>query len=502
MAESKTAMALALGLAASLALAGCATTGGAKGAGAPHAAAKDSNGAKGGDKPAAPPKPLLRGLDPQTDVNPFPSTYRPLPSQPTVLKGATVLTAAGAQINDGVVVMSEGRIVAVGGPGTPAPAGATVIDAHGKWITPGVIDSHSHLGVYPSPSVQARSDGNEATDPNTAQVWAEHSVWPGDPGFDRARAGGVTTLQILPGSANLFGGRSVTLRNVPSVTMQGMKFPDAPYGLKMACGENPKRVYGSAKRAPSTAMGNVAGYRKAWIDAADYQRKWDDYRAKRDRGEKADPPKRDLQLDTLSAVLRGEILVQNHCYRGDEMAVMIDISKEFGYKISMFHHASEAYKVGALLAKENICFATWADWQGFKMESYDGIEANAAIAWKAGACTVIHSDDATITQRLNQEAAVAMAAGRRIGFEISDADAIKWITINPAKAIGVDKETGSLEAGKRADVVVWSADPFSVYALAEKVFVDGALTYDRNDPRIQPKSDFALGQPGEGAFHP
>ena len=504
MAGWRSAAAIAAGLAASLAASGCATTQAGQEQAVKASAGTETAGkgksAKG--KAATPPKPLAAGLDPMANPNPFPSTYTPAPSQTTVLKGATVLTAAGARIDGGIVVMADGKILAVGGPETPIPAGATVVDAAGKWITPGVIDSHSHLGVYPSPGVQARSDGNEATDPNTAQVWAEHSIWPQDPGFDRARAGGVTTLQILPGSANLFGGRSVTVRNVPSVTMQGMKFPGAPYGLKMACGENPKRVYGSKNRQPSTAMGNVAGYRKAWIDAADYQRKWDDFRAKREKGEKADAPKRDLQLDTLSAVLRGEILVQNHCYRGDEMAVMIDIAKEFGYKISMFHHASEAYKVAPLLAKENICFATWADWQGFKMESYDGIEANAAIGFKAGACTVIHSDDAIITQRLNQEAAVAMAAGNRIGMGISEADAIKWITLNPAKAMGIDKETGSLEAGKRADVVVWSRNPFSVYALAEKVFIDGALTYDRADPRYQPKSDFALGQPGEGAFHP
>lgn len=484
-----------VGLAASLAVTGCATTGAA-----PAGAGGKSSSA--GKTAAAPPKPLPPGLDPAANPNPFPSTYVPAPSTPTAFKGATILTATGARIENGVVVMADGKITAVGGADTPIPAGVTVVDATGKWITPGVIDSHSHLGVYPSPSVSARSDGNESTDPNTAQVWAEHSIWPHDPGFDRARAGGVTTLQILPGSANLFGGRSVTVRNVASGTMQGMKFPGAPYGLKMACGENPKRVYGGRNRAPSTAMGNVAGYRTAWINAADYNRKWEEYRAKKDKGEKADPPKRDLQLDTLSAVLRGEILVQNHCYRGDEMAVMVDIAKEFGYKISMFHHASEAYKVGPLLAKENICFATWADWQGFKMESYDGIEANAAIAWKAGACTVIHSDDATITQRLNQEAAVAMAAGNRIGMGISEAEAIKWITANPAKAMGIDKETGSLETGKRADVVVWSRNPFSVYALAEKVYIDGALTYDRADPRYQPKSDFSLGQPGEGAFHP
>lgn len=458
-------------------------------------------------KPAAKPaekvtaKPLPAGLDPTKGPAPFPSTYKPLPGRATAIVGATVLTATGQQIENGVVFFSGGKIVAVGGADTPVPADVAVIDGKGKWVTPGVIDAHSHLGVYPSPGVSARSDGNEVTDPNTAQVWAEHSVWPHDPGFDRARAGGVTTLQILPGSANLFGGRSVTLKNVPSHTMQGMKFPGAPYGVKMACGENPKRVYGGRSRAPSTAMGNVAGYRAAWINAADYKRKWDDYHAKVEKGEKADAPKRDLQLETLMGVLNGEILVQNHCYRGDEMAVMIDIGKEFGYRTTMFHHAVEAYKVGDLLAKEDVCFATWASWQGFKMESLDGIDANAAIAYKAGACTVIHSDDPIMTQRLNQEAALAMTAGNRIGMNISRAEAIAWITANPAKALGIGDKTGSLVAGKAADVVLWSSDPFSVYAKAEKVFVDGGLAYDRNDPKYQPKSDFELGQPGEGAFH-
>jgi len=470
-------------------LTACATTGTTAGSG-------------GASASASPAKPLRAGLDPAARPDAFPSTYAPLPSGPTAIRGATVLTATGQQIEGGVVVFSGGRVVAVGGPETAIPAGATIIDGTGKWVTPGVIDVHSHLGVYPSPSVSARSDGNEAIDPNTAYVWAEHSIWPQDPGFNRARAGGVTTLQILPGSANLFGGRSVTVRNVPSVTMQGMKFPGAPYGLKMACGENPKRVYGGKGRTPATAMGNVAGYRRAWIDAADYARKWDEYRAKVDKGEKADPPKRDLTLDTLAGVLRGEILVQNHCYRGDEMVVMLDVAREFGYRVAMFHHASEAYKVAALLAKEDVCFATWADWQGFKMESMDGIEANAAIAYRAGACTVIHSDDETITQRLNQEAALAMTAGNRIGLDITRAEAIAWITANPAKALGIADQTGSLVAGKRADVVLWSSDPFSVYSVAEKVYVDGALVYDRHDRRYQPVSDFELGRPGEGAFHP
>ena len=451
------------------------------------------------DKPAA--KPLPAGLDPTTDMNPFPSTYQPLPSRPTAIVHATVLTGDGKEITDGVVIMSGGKLVAVGGPETAIPADVTVIDAKGKFVTPGIIDPHSHLGVYPSPEVSSRQDGNELTDPNTAGVWAENSVWPQDPGFNRARAGGITTLEILPGSGNLFGGRAAILKNVPAVTMQGMKFPGAPYGLKMACGENPKRVYGSKGRSPSTAMGNVFGYRKAWIDAVDYKRRWDDYHAKVAHGDKADPPKRDLTLDTLMGVLNGDIRIQNHCYRADEMAQMIDISHEFGFHVTMFHHASEGYKVAELLAKEGVCMTTWADWSGFKMESYDGIEANAAIAYRKGACVSIHSDDPIITQHLNQEAGIAMAAGNRIGLNITRAEAITWITGNTAKALGIDGMTGTLNGGKNADVVIWSADPFSVYSVAERVFIDGALVYDRHDPRYQPKSDFELGQPGEGAFH-
>ncbi|MGH8185699.1 MAG: amidohydrolase, partial [Steroidobacteraceae bacterium] len=202
---------------------------------------------------------LPRALDAGANRDPYPSSYRALPSQTTALVNATVLTGTGAQIENGVVVMSEGRIAAVGDASTQLPPNAQVIDARGKWVTPGIIDAHSHMGVYPSPGVGVNQDGNEMTDPNTAGVWAEHAIWPQDPAFQRARAGGVTTVHILPGSANLFGGRSVTLKNVPSLTMRGMKFPGAPQGLKMACGENPKRTYGMKSRAPSTEMGNVHG---------------------------------------------------------------------------------------------------------------------------------------------------------------------------------------------------------------------------------------------------
>lgn len=436
--------------------------------------------------------PGLRGLQ-----DPYPSTYQPLPAEDLAIVGGTVFTGTGERIENGVVVLIAGRVAAVGGPQTPIPTGIRRVDATGRFVTPGIVDVHSHLGVYPSPSVAATSDGNEATSPNTAQVWSEHSVWPQDPGFNRAREGGVTTLQILPGSANLFGGRSVTLRNVPSVSMQGMKFPEAPYGLKMACGENPSRVYGSRNQSPATGMGNMAGYRAAWIEAQNYRRRWEEYDRRVQAGESPEVPTRDLRLETLAGVLSGDILVQNHCYRADEMMLMIDLAREFGYRITTFHHASESYKIADVLAREGICSATWAGWWGFKMESLDGIEENAALLDAAGACAVIHSDDDTLTQRLNQEAAAALSAGRRAGLNISEEHAITWITLNAARAIGIEDQTGSLEVGKRADVVIWSANPFSIYARADQVFIDGARVHDRFDPNYQPRSDFELGQPGQ-----
>lgn len=427
------------------------------------------------------------------DRDPFPSTYHAYPGAPTVVTNVTIYDGEGGRIENGQILFADGRIVAVG-QNVAAPAGALTIDGAGKYVTPGVIDIHSHLGDYPSPGVQANSDGNEATGPITADVWAEHSVWPQDPGFSRALAnGGVTTLQILPGSANLMGGRSVVLKNVYARTMQGMKFPGAPYGLKMACGENPKRVYGSKGRQPSTRMGNVAVDRATWARAAEYKRRWDKY--EKDGGE---APTRDIGLDTLRGVLSGEILVQNHCYRADEMAIVLDMAKEFGYKVTAFHHAVEAYKIGDLLKANGTCAAVWADWYGFKMESFDGIHENLALLQKAGACAFIHSDDANGIQRLNQEVAKAQAAGRRAGIAVSDADAIGWFTSGPARALGIFEKTGSLKPGKMADVVLWNGNPLSIYARPEKVWVDGAMLYDANDPKRRPVSDFELGQPGMG----
>ncbi len=468
-------------------------------------------------------------------AEPFPSTYQ-VPASPALLiQGATVLTGTGERLEGADVLVENGRITAVGH-GLSAAEGARVIAAHGRWVTPGLIDIHSHLGVYPSPAVKGLDDGNEATSPNTANVWAEHSVWPQDPGFETALEGGVTTLQILPGSANLIGGRSVIVKNVAATTYQAMKFPGAAYGLKMACGENPKRVYGKRNQTPSTRMGNVAGYRQAFADAQDYQRQWDKYRRelaeyekkKAARGQAAatppeqrsarqgnaaaeagggaekepampTPPKRDLKLETLAAVLQGEVRVHVHCYRSDEMATMLDVADEFGFTIAAFHHAVEAYKLADRLAQKRVCAAMWADWWGFKMEAFDGIQENLPMVdYPENSCAIVHSDSEDGIQRLNQEAAKAMAHGARVGLVVPPERAIRWLTHNPAVALGLEDRIGTLQAGKAADLVIWNGNPFSVYALAEQVFIDGALRFDREHPAGRPRSDFLLGQAGPG----
>ncbi len=444
--------------------------------------------------PAGPYRAAEEGGPINNSTTAYPSTYAPIPSGPVLIRDATVMTAAGPTLEHASVLIENGKVAAVGR-NVSAPPDATVVDGTGKWVTPGLIDVHSHLGVYPAPSVAALSNGNELTNPNTAQVWAEHSIWPQDPEFGLALAGGVTTIEILPGSGNLFGGRGVVVRNVSSRTVQGMKFPRAPYALKMACGENPKRVYGEKGRFPSTEMGNMAGYREGWIAAKEYKRKWD---AWREGG--ADPakmPHRDLQLETLMSALDGQTRVQMHCYRADEMAQIIDMAHEFGYKVTAFHHAVEAYKIRDLLKKEGICTVAWSDWWGFKMEAYDGIRQNMALVAADGGCVVLHTDDPDGIQRMNQDAAKALEAGLEAGIHLTRDDAVKWITIGPAEVLGIADQTGSLEAGKRGDVVVWSGDPFSVYTKAEKVYLDGALVFDRA-AGLRPVSDFMLGQSGGG----
>ena len=431
------------------------------------------------------------------EAEPFDSTYIAKPSPTLLLKNANIYDGEGNEFLGYDLLIKNGKIEAIGFDLNTRTENAIEYDLSGMWVTPGIIDLHSHMGVYSAPGVKSSSDGNESTSPVTADVWAEHSVWTQDPQFSLALQGGVTTFHVLPGSANLIGGRGTTFKNVQSNTVQGMKYPDAPHSLKMACGENPKRVYGSRRQAPSTRMGNAAGYRKAWIKASKYKQNMNSYESKSEEAKEiVSPPTRDLEMDTLAGVLDGEILVQNHCYRAEEMAMMIDIAKEFGYKITAFHHAVEAYKIADLLADNDICGALWADWWGFKHEAYDMVQENIAIidqARNGSGCAVVHSDDAIGIQHLNQEAAKALAAGNRAGFNISKARAMRWITSNPAKAAGIEKTTGSLVKGKNADVVIWNKNPFSVYAIAQKVFIDGNLMFDRQDLSSKPVSDFDLG---------
>jgi imidazolonepropionase-like amidohydrolase len=433
----------------------------------------------------------------------------------TVISGATLMLGDGGRIEDGVVVLERGTIAAVGKRGEiSVPQGAKVIDAKGKFVTPGLIDTHSHMGVYAVPNSLPTADGNEMTDPITAYVFSEHAFWPQDPSIERAVAGGITTIQVLPGSGNVIGGRAVTLKLNPRLEARAMRFPGAPNGLKMACGENPKRVYGTRNQQPMSRMGNIFKLRDAYIkakeyafDVAAYQQQYDAWKKKYDEA-KADPkngkdpgtepraPARNLGLETLADVMAGKIKLQIHCYRADEMLLLISLSKELGFEISSFHHAIEAYKIADVLAKEQIGVSTWADWWGFKLEAYDAVESNAPIVAAKGGLAIIHSDSPIGIQRLNQEASKALHAGQRLGLTLSEDDALKWVTLHPAKVLGIDHLTGTIAKGKMGDVVVWNRDPFSIYAQAEQVFVDGALVFDRST--VSAWSDFEIGTSMEG----
>jgi imidazolonepropionase-like amidohydrolase len=395
-----------------------------------------------------------------------------------LLQGGTVMTAAGPTQEQADVWIRGTEIRAIGS-NLPLPEGARVIDLGGRWVTPGIIDPHSHLGVYGLPSVAAHRDGNEASSPFTPGVRADESFWPQDPAIGRALASGVTTIHVLPGSANLVGGQGVTVRLKPALSARAMRFPDAPLTMKMACGENPKRVHGDGKGKPKTRMGEVAMLRQSLEDARSYT-----------------PPREkavDFDKAALAAVLNGEILIQNHCYRADEMLLRLELFAEFGIRPRAFHHAVEAYKIRTELAEAGVGAVVWADRWGDKMELLDAVPANAAMLDSAGVRVALHSDSPRDIQRLNQWAGLAMAAGRRAGIDVTRDHAIRWITANPAWVLGIEDQTGTLELGKDADIVVWSGDPFSVYTRSDLVFVAGDLVYDRAHPPIQPLSDFELG---------
>ena len=433
---------------------------------------------------------ISEGLVP--DDSKFASTYSSHQDKAIAITNANVLTGTDEQLSGATVLFKNGKIVAIGNT-VRIPDGTEVIDGAGRWVTPGIVDPHSHIGIFSAPRVPANMDLNEKTSPNTADKWVEHSVWPQAPGFERAREAGVTTMMILPGSANLYGGRTVTLKNVEATNIQDMKFPQAPYGLKMACGENPLKVYGGKGESPMTRMGLVADFRSAWLKAVEYKDTWDAYYSDKEAGKDVSPPERNLRLETMAGALRGDILTHLHCYRVDEVTELVNMSKEFGFHIDVLHHGSEGYKMTKLLKDENIAVSTWSNRWGFKLEMFDGIEENAAMLEHTGVLTSLHSDAAELSQRMNVEAAIAMSASLRAGIPISKAEAISWITANPAKQIGIFDKTGSLEKGKMADIVLWSGDPFSIYTKPDSVFIDGVEVYNRSHPADKPASDFELG---------
>lgn len=387
-----------------------------------------------------------------------------------VIRGGTILTVTHGKIENGSIYIHNGKIAAVGKT-VQAPGNATVIDATGKWVMPGIIDSHSHIALD--------DDVNEATSPITPHMMMKDAFDYNDKMIYRALAGGVTTSLLLHGSANMIGGQAVVIKHKYGLGRDDLIFPGAPQSIKFASGENPKRVYGSRNQLPSTRMGNFAVMRQAFIEAREYMREWDDYNAKAKKGDKdAKPPKKDLKLEALADILRGKLLVQIHCYRADEFLTEMALAKEFGYKVRAFHHALEAYKVADKIAENGVAIATWPDWWGFKYEGWDGIPWNAVISLHKGVRVALKSDSEDVTRRLNQE------AGKIIHYGVSEDDALKMITLNPAWIIGVDDRVGSLDVGKDADISIWNSYPLSSAALVDEVLIDGDVYFDRSLPGL------------------
>lgn len=386
----------------------------------------------------------------------------PLSSAAFVILHATVLPVSGPALPDTPVVVDQGRIVQVGG---GVPAGVATVDATGKYLTPGFIDVHSHMGVYPWPGGGGTSDGNEAVEPFTPRVRALDSFDPEDPALARARAGGVTTIQVLPGSANMIGGQAAVLKLRPARTVGPMVFAEAPRGIKMACGENPKRVYGSVtdEDQVQTRMGELAMLRQELQRAREYATA---------RAGKAPPPQ-DLDLDVVADVLAGKIRVNLHCYRSHDIAGWFRVADEFGFRITTIHHALEAYKVRDILAAHGTGIATWPDWWGFKQEAFDGIPEGAALVSNAGVPVATHSDSSSHVQRFNVEAA------KMVRYGMTEADALESITLDPARQLGVDTLVGSIEVGKQADLALWDNHPLDGTALCQRTWIDGTVVYDR-----------------------
>ena len=405
--------------------------------------------------------PAIAGGDPDAWKN-------PLPEQPAavVLRHATVWTS-GPQgtLEDADLLVQKGKVVAVG-KGLQAPAGAVELDATGKHVTPGLIDCHSHAAVV--------GDVNEGTHITTSEVRIRDVVNSESINLYRELAGGLTAANLLHGSANSIGGQNAVIKLRWGASPDELLLAGAPEGIKFALGENPKQSnWGAAgKRYPQTRMGVEQSIRERFLAAVDYRRAWAEY----EKNPKTDkvPPKRDLQLDAIVEILDGKRLVHSHAYRADEMLMLMRLAEEFGFRVATFQHVLEGYKIADEMKAHGVGGSTFSDWWAYKYEVIDAIPYNGALMTQRGVVTSFNSDDSELARRLNIEAAKAVRYGG-----LSETEALKLVTINPAIQLHVQNMVGSLEKGKDADFVVWNGNPLSTYSLAEQTWIDGRKYFDR-----------------------
>jgi imidazolonepropionase-like amidohydrolase len=388
----------------------------------------------------------------------------------TLIRNATVLTVSHGTLQNTDILIRRGKIASIG-QNLKAAEGARVIDATGKFVMPGIVDCHSHSMM---------DAVNELTYSVTSMARIRDVLNPNDPDLYRALAGGTTTLNLLHGSGNAIGGQNTVVKIKVGRPIEEFIFPNAMPGIKFALGENPKRTNftppaGQPRRYPATRMGVAEVIREAFTRARDYKAAWDEYRAGQRRGEKnLIPPRRDLQLEPLVEVLEGKRYVHSHCYRADEILMLIQLAEEFGFKIRTFQHTLEGYKVAPEIARHGAAASIFVDNWGYKIEAYDAIPYNAAIMTRAGVNVSINSDSDERARRLNIEAAKAMKYG-----DLTEEEALKMITLNPAWQLGIQDRVGSIDVGKDADLAIWNGHPFSVYSRVETTFVDGEIFFDR-----------------------
>jgi len=402
----------------------------------------------------------------------------PLCADTIVIQNATVMTEGPKGIFKGSVVVRDGKIVDLGEK-VMVPAGATVIEAGGQYLIPGIIDCHSHIAG--SGSI------NEGSVSVSSMVNIRDIINPDDIAIYRALAGGVTTANILHGSANSIGGQTLPLKMRWGKSAQELIFAGATPGIKFALGENPKRAgnpqgggRGAAGaiqvgRYPATRMGVEDVIREAFNDAKAYKVEWDAYDAQVAKGEHPIPPRTDLKLQALKEVLENKRYVHVHCYRADEILMMIRAADDNGFKVRTFQHVLEGYKVAKEIAEHGAGASTFSDWWAYKIEAIDAIPFNAALMTKKGVLVSLNSDDAELMRHLNTEAGKAMKYGG-----MNETEALAMVTINPAKQLGIDKTVGSIEVGKDADLVLYDGFPMSDFAKVQKVWIDGAQYFDRD----------------------